>query len=78
MNKGVWKEAVREDADEKNMRSYNRCEKGVCAKKREDVSIVKRRKGGGERICKRIVEKRIYPAIKVTLNSASILCRKEE
>ena len=77
MNKGVWEEAVREDANKKNMESCNRCKKGVHVKKREGVSVVKRRKGGGERVCKGIVEEGIHLAIEVTTNGASILCREE-
>ena len=46
--------------------------------KRKGIPTVKRGERGGKRICEGAVEKRIYPAIKVTINSASIFCRKEE
>ena len=45
MDKGVWKEAVGENAYEKIMRSCNRGEGRVYAKKREGVPFVERRKG---------------------------------
>ena len=77
MNKGVWKEIVREDADKKGMGPYNRYEGRVCTKKGKGVSVVKRGKRGGKRVCKRTVKERIYSAIKVTTNGASILCGEE-
>ena len=33
MDKNVWEEAIREDAYKKIVRSCDRCERGVCAKK---------------------------------------------
>ena len=45
--------------------------------KRKGIPTVKRGERGDKRICEGAVEKRIYPAIKVTINSASIFCRKE-
>ena len=77
MDKDLWKEAIREDADEKNMESCNRCQGRVHTKKREGIPIVERRERRSERDCKRAVEKRIHLAIKVTTNSASIFCVKE-
>jgi len=50
MNKSVWKEAIGEDANKKGIGPCNRCEGRVCAEEREDVSIVKRGKGGGKRV----------------------------
>ena len=47
MDKGVWKEAVREDANEEAMRSRDRGEGEVYATKREGVPFVERRKRGG-------------------------------
>ena len=60
------------------MGSCNRDEERVCTMKRKGIPTVKRGERGGKRICEGAVEKRIYPAIKVTINSASIFCRKEE
>ena len=77
MDKGVWKEAIRENVDEEDMGSCDRCQGGVCTKKREGIPVVERRERRSERVCKRAVEKRIHLAIKVTTNSASIFCGKE-
>ena len=77
MNKGVWKEAVRENANEKGVGSCNRCKGGVCSEEGKGVSVIERREGGGKRICERAVVKGIYLAVEVTANSASIFCEKE-
>jgi len=50
VDKGVWKEAVRKNADKKNMGSCDRCEGGVCTMKREGIPFVKRGKGGSENL----------------------------
>ena len=77
MDKGVWKEAAREDANEEVIGSCDKCEGRVCAEEGEDVSVVKGGERGGKRICERTVEKRIHLAVKVTTNSAGVLHRKE-
>jgi len=77
MDKGIWEEAVRKDADEEGVRPRDRCEGGVCTMKRKDIPAVERRKRGGKRICERAVAEGIYPAIEVTANSASIFCEEE-
>ena len=77
MDKDVWEEAVREDANEKVMRLYNRCEERVHTKEGEGVSVVKGEKRRSERICERTVAEGIYSAVKITADSASILCREE-
>jgi len=77
VDKSVWEEAVGKDAYKKVVGPCNRCEEGICAEKRESVSVIKRRKGGGERICKRAVEEGLHMAVKVTTNSTGVLCRKE-
>ena len=46
------------------MGSYNRNKKGVCAKKGESVSIVKRGKGRSEGVYKGAAKERIYLASK--------------
>ena len=78
MDKGFQKEAVGKDAHEKIVGSCDRCEGEVHAKKRESVPFVKRKKRGGEGVCKRAIEERIHPAVQVTTNGAGVLCRKEE
>ena len=73
INKNVWKEAIREDADEEDVGQHDRYERRVHTEKRKGIPIVKRRERGGKRICKRAVAKRVHTAIKVTTNSTSIL-----
>ena len=78
MDKGIWEEAVGKDAYKKVVGSCDRCERGVCAKEGEGVSAVKGRKGRGERICEGTVAERIYPAVQVTTNSASVFVGKKD
>ena len=47
MNKGVWKEAVGENAYKEIVGSHNRYERGVHATKRESIPFVERREGRG-------------------------------
>jgi len=77
MDKGVWEEAVRKNADKKIVGSCNRYEERVCTMKRKGIPIVERGKRGGKRICKGAVEKGVYLAIKVTANGTGIFCGKE-
>ena len=51
MDKSVWEEVVREDADKEGVGPHNRCEGRVCAKEEEEVSIVKGEKERGKRFC---------------------------
>ena len=46
MNKGVWEEAIGENAHKKSVGSRNRRKGGIHAEKREDISFVERRKEG--------------------------------
>jgi len=77
MDKGVWKEVIREDADKEDMGSCDRCQERVRTKKMEGIPIVERRERRSERVCKKAVEKRIHSVVKVTTNSTSIFCGKE-
>ena len=77
MDKSVWEEAVRKDADEEGVGSHDRCKRGVCSEEGKGVPIVKRRERGGEGVHEGTVEKGIHSAIQVTTNGAGILCRKE-
>jgi len=77
MDKGVQEEAIRKDANKEVVESCDRDEERVCTIKRKGIPTVERGERGGKRICERTIEERIYPAIKVTTNSASILCREE-
>ena len=51
MDKSVWEKAIGENANKEGVGSCDRCEGRVCTKKREDVSVVKRRKRRSERVC---------------------------
>jgi len=42
MDPYLWKEDDWEDANKENVRSYDRYKRRICAKKEEDISIVKR------------------------------------
>jgi len=77
MDKGVWEETVRKDADEKSVGPCDRSEGGIHTMKRKGIPAVERRERGGERICERTVAKGIYPAVEVTANSTGILCGEE-
>jgi len=60
-----------------NLRSYNQYEGRICAKEGKGVLLVEERERRGVRIHTGATEKRIHPTLKVTSNSASVLCRKE-
>ena len=77
MDKDIWKEAIRKDANKEDMRSHNRCQGGVRTKKKEGIPTVKRRERKSEGVHKGAVTKGIHLAIKVTTNGTSILCREE-
>ena len=77
MDKSVWKEAIREDADKEGMGPHDRCERRVHTKERKGIPIIERKERGGKRICERAVVKRVYLTVKVTTNGASILCGEE-
>jgi len=77
MDKGVWKEAIREDTNEENIGSCDRCQESVYTKKREGIPVVERSERRSKRVCKKVVEKRIHLAVEVTTNGASIFCGKE-
>ena len=58
------------------MRLCNRYKERVCAKKREDLSIVKGRERRGVQVHKWTIEKMIYWTLEVILNVTGIFCRK--
>ena len=77
MNKSIWEKAVGKNTYKEIVGSCDRHKEEVYAKKRESIPFVKRRKRGGQRICKEAVEEGLYPAVKVTINGTGIFCRKE-
>ena len=77
MDKGIWEETVRKDADKKSVGLCDRSEGGVCTMKRKGIPAVERRERRSKRVCERTVVKRIHPTVKVTANGTSILCGEE-
>jgi len=63
IDKDVWKEAVRKNANKKNMGSCDRGEGGVHTIKREGIPFVERGEGGSKRICEGTTKEGIHPAI---------------
>ena len=53
-------ERFRKDANKEGLRSYHRSQRGICTKKREDISIIKSRKRESVEVCKGSVEERVY------------------
>ena len=51
MNKSIWEETIGEDADKEGVRSCDRGEGRICTEEKEGVSIVKREKRRGKRVC---------------------------
>ena len=77
MDKGIWEEAIREDANEEGVGSYDRGKREVCTKKGESLPVIKRRERRSVRIYQRITEKRVHQTLKVIPNGTSVLCREE-
>ena len=77
MDQSLWQETVRVDAYKESLESHYQYEEEICTKKGESIPIIKRRERGGTRIYQETVKKRIHQILKVTPNSASVLCRKE-
>ena len=77
MDKGVWKETVKENTHSKVMRPCYRLKERVYAKKGKCISLVQRGKGRSVQVHRRTVEKRLHLTIKVALNGTGILCGKE-
>jgi len=61
MNKGIWEEIVRKNADYKNMGPCDRSKGEVCTKERESVSIVERRKRGDKRYIQPLESPQMVP-----------------
>jgi len=78
VEKGLWKKGVRKNASAKGLGPRNRVERGVYAKERESVFLVKRRKRGSASICGRSIAKRVYSFLQITANITSTLCGKKE
>jgi len=77
VDKGVWEEAVGENAHKEIVGPRNRSKRGICAEERESISLVEGRKGRSKRVRKGTAEERIHSAIQIAANGTSVLCRKE-
>ena len=47
MDKSVWEETIRENADEKGVGPYDKSKRRICAMKGKSIPVVKRGKRGG-------------------------------
>ena len=63
VDKGVWEEAVRKDADEEGVGSRNKCKRRVCSEEGKGVPIVERRERGGEGVREGTIKEGIHPAV---------------
>jgi len=78
VDQDVWKESKWEDADKKDIGSYNRFKGGIHTKKRESLFLVQRRKRESKGVYSGADEKGIYLTVRVTTDYAGILCKEEE
>jgi len=74
VEESIWKKGVRKDASMKDLGPCHRIKEGIYAKKEESIFTIKRGKGGSTDICRRPVEKGIYPTLQVTPDIAGTLC----
>jgi len=56
---------------------YNRSQKRIYTKKRESVSLIKRRKRRSKKVHSGTDEEEVYKTIKIAKDSTSILCGEE-
>ena len=63
VDQGFWEESEWENANKKNVGLYNRFEEEICTKKREDLSLVQRRKRESTEVYTETNEKEVYLAI---------------
>jgi len=77
VEKGLWKKGVRKNASAKGLGPRNRVERGVYAKERESIFLVKRGKRGSVSICRRSIVKRVHSSLQITANVTSTLCGKK-
>lgn len=59
------------------MEPCDRAERRICAKKEKSIFAVKREKKGDTSICKELTTKRIYLAIKITIDLTSAFIAKK-
>ena len=59
------------------MGSYDRLKEEICTKKRENISLIQRRKKRSKEIYSGADEEEVHLTIKVTPDCTGILCREE-
>jgi len=59
------------------LRSCYKSQKRICAKERQNLSVVKSRERRSIGVCEGSIEKEIYQAIKITTDVTSVFCAKE-
>ena len=77
VKENIWKGEVGKNIHKKTIGPYNRIERRVHAEERKSVLIIKGGKRGSTSICKRLVTKGIYLAIKITIDLTSLFCNEE-
>ena len=60
------------------MGPYNRVKEGIYTRERESLYLIQRRARKSKRVYLGVDEEGVYQTIKVTIDYASILCRKEK
>jgi len=78
MDKSIWEEAIREDANEEGVEPHDKGKREVCTEEGEGLSVIKGRERRSARIHQRTTKERVHQTLKVTPNSTSVLCREEE
>jgi len=63
MDKGIWKEAIREDAYKEIVGSHDRCKERIYVKKGKGLPFVQREERRSKGICEGAVEEGLHPAI---------------
>ena len=74
VDKGVWEEAIGEDAYKKIVGSRDRRKGGIHTKERKGVPTVKRGERRSKRIYEETTEEGLHSAVEVTTNGTSIFC----
>ena len=78
MNLHLWQKGKWKNAYPKVVGLCHRYKGMICTKKEEGVSIIKRRKGRSAQVYNETAKKGVYLTLKISANSTSVFCRKEE
>ena len=77
VEKSIWKGRIRKNTHQEAMEPCDRAERRICAKKKKSIFAIKREKKGDTSICKELTTKRIYLAIKITIDLTSAFIAKK-